>query len=127
MTTVTSLRREEPAHLDVRALDLLEAALGRERSREVLEESCFDLVDKLGTIEEALHNRAHAEARALALDIAGTSARIGLDDFSLAARNLADCVAGGDLVTIAAVSARMMRLGEVSLLSLLNLTDDPYV
>jgi len=49
------------------------------------------------------------------------------DDFSLAARNLADCLDDGDLVTIAAVSARMMRLGEVSLLSLLNLTDDPYV
>ncbi|MEM9432106.1 MAG: hypothetical protein AAGA32_21955 [Pseudomonadota bacterium] len=124
---VTSLRRHEPAHLDVRALDILETTLGRERARDVLEESCFSLVDKLGLIEDALHRRNHRSATELAIDIAGISAQIGLDDFSLAARNLADCLRTGDQTAIAAVSARMMRLGEVSLLSLLQLTDDSHV
>ena len=126
MTSVTNLNCEEPAHLDIRALDLLEATLGREQSRKVLEESCFDLIDKLGLIEAALHRREHETARRLAVDIAGISAQIGLDDFSLAARNLAKVLQTTDLIATAAVSARMMRLGEVSLLSLLRITDDPY-
>ncbi len=127
MTIVMNLKRQEPAHLDVRALEMLEATLGPTRSREVLEETCFELVDKLGAVEEALHRRAHDDAAALAADIAGLSAQIGLDDFSMAARNLVDCLKTGSLIAISAVAARMMRLGEVSLMSLLQMTEDPYV
>lgn len=127
MDNITSLKRQESAHLDVRAVRLLENALGRTRCREVMEETCYDLIDKLGAIESALHGRRIEEAMVLARDIAGLSAQIGLDDFSLAARNLAQCLPCPDRTAQSAVAARMLRLGETSLLSLLNLTEDPYL
>ncbi|MEO0913960.1 MAG: hypothetical protein AAFY59_13375 [Pseudomonadota bacterium] len=126
MAIIMSITRQEPAHLDVRAVELMESILGQERCREVMEETCFDLVDKLAQIEATLHKQDHKGSHRIAVDIASMSAQIGLDDFSLAARNLVACINEKNWPALPAVAARMMRLGEVSLMSMLNLTDDPY-
>ncbi|QHQ36716.1 hypothetical protein [Algicella marina] len=126
MAIITKLERAEPARLDVRAVELMESILGQARCREVMEETCFDLVDCLAAIEASLHVKDHAKSRRLATEIASLSAQIGLDDFSLSARNLMDCIDTGNWTALAPVTARMMRLGEASLMSLLDLSDDPY-
>lgn len=126
MAIIMTIERREPAHLDVRAVEMMESVLGPERCREVMEETCFDLVDKLANIEGSLHVQAHETSRRHAVDIASMSAQIGLDDFSLAARNVVDCINQKNWPALPAVAGRMMRLGEVSLMSMLNLTEDPY-
>lgn len=127
MGKVTNLQRQEVTRVDSRAIKILENSLGPVRCREVMEEACFDMVDKLGKIELALHQHKFDEVGRLAQKIAAMSAQIGLDDFAHAARNLRNCLEQNDPVSLKAVSARMMRLGETSLLSVMQLTEDPYV
>ncbi len=126
MAIIMNLKRQEPAHLDVRALELMESILGPERCREIMEETSFDLVDTLAAVEAHLHEQDYAAVRKECIGIASMSAQIGLDDFSLTARNVVDCINADNMEALPSVAARMMRLGEASLMSVLNLTEDPY-
>ncbi|MHA3914202.1 hypothetical protein [Halovulum sp. GXIMD14793] len=126
MTNVTSLQRQEQARLDARAIEILENSLGPIRCREVIEEACFDMVDKLGAVEVALHRSDRAEAGRLARKIAVLADQIGLEDFARVARDLNDCLQTDHLCSQHAVARRLMHVGEVSLMSMMQLTEDPY-
>lgn len=126
MNNVTSLQRQERARLDSRAIEILENSLGSIRCREVIEEACFDMVDKLGGVELALHKGDREDAGRLAKKISVLAGQIGLEDFARVARDLYDCLQCDDPVSERAVATRLMRLGETSLMSMMQLTEDPY-
>lgn len=117
MSRIVSLRRSEPATLDTGVLLRLEAALGLERSREVLAEACCAIIEKLTRFDLA---DDPAEARRLARSIAALSDEVGMDALGRAARAAAVCAAGDDPAARAATAARMLRLGETSLDRLLS-------
>jgi hypothetical protein len=113
----------EDAELDRSRIQLLQQSLGDQRCREVVSEVVFHLTDRLGLLQEPLGNGDFTEARALAQRLATLSEQVGLSDFSRVARDLAACLAAGDANATAAVSARLTRIGEDSLFSVIAFTN----
>ncbi|HVL21442.1 MAG TPA: hypothetical protein VM422_10755 [Amaricoccus sp.] len=113
----------EDAELDRSRIQLLRQSLGDQRCREVVSEVVFHLTDRLGLLQGALGQGDLAEAQALAQRLASLSEQVGLSDFSRIARDLAGCLAAGDATATAAVSARLARVGEDSLFSVIVFTD----
>ena len=114
---------QEEAELDTSRLLVLRQSLGDERCREVVEEVVFHLTDRLGQLQTALDAGNAADAQVLATRLASLSEQVGLADFARVARDLAACLAAGDATATAAVAARLMRLGEDLLFSVMVYAD----
>jgi hypothetical protein len=107
----------EDAALDTSRILVLRQSLGDERCREVVSEVVFHLTDRLGLLQAALDRGDAAEAQVQASRLASLSEQVGLADFARVARDLAACLGAGDATAVAAVAARLLRLGEESLFS----------
>ena len=112
------MRRSTPGRILV-----LRQSLGDQRCREIVSEVVFHLTDRLGLLAQAMAAGDAAEALVLASRLASLSEQVGLSDFARVARDLGGCLAAGDPVATAAVEARLMRLGEDSLFSVLLYAD----
>lgn len=117
------IRAHEAAELDVSRLAVLRQSLGDQRCREVVEEVVFHLTDRLGQLQASLDGSGAGDAQALSLRLASLSEQVGLADFARVARDLATCLEADDATATAAVAARLMRLGEDSLFSVMVFTD----
>jgi putative ubiquitin-RnfH superfamily antitoxin RatB of RatAB toxin-antitoxin module len=113
----------EDAMLDTTRIMVLRQSLGDQRCREVVEEVVFHLTDRLGLLRCALDDGNTAEAQVLASRLASLSEQVGLADFSRIARDLCHCVQAGDRIATAAVAARLTRLGEDSIFSVMLYAD----
>ena len=113
----------EDAMLDTGRIVVLRQSLGDQRCREVVSEVVFHLTDRLGLLQAALDTGDGADAQALASRLASLSEQVGLSDFARVARDLGTCLEAGDPVATAAVAARLMRLGEESLFSVILYAD----
>ena len=113
----------EDAELDTSRILVLRQSLGDPRCREVVSEVVFHLTDRLGLLQTALAWGDAAEAQVLASRLASLSEQVGLADFARVARDLVGCLAANDPVAVAAVGARLARLGEESLFSVILYTD----
>lgn len=113
----------EEAELDTSRIIVLRQSLGDRRCREVVEEVVFHLTDRLGMLRVALSEGRDADAQAIAARLAGLSEQVGLADFARVARDLDACLARGDRIATGAVSARLLRLGEESLFSVILYAD----
>jgi hypothetical protein len=113
----------EDAELDTSRILVLRQSLGDRRCREVVEEVVFHLSDRLSLLKAALDAEDGVEAQALALRLASLSEQVGLADFARVARDLGVCLAAGDRIASGAVGARLMRLGEESLFSVILYAD----
>lgn len=120
---VFSIPAYEDAELDRSRIHLLRQSLGDERCREVVSEVVFHLTDRLGLLQTALDEGEVVEAQALAARLAGLSEQVGLSDFARVARDLVGCLSRSDEIATAAVSARLARLGEDSLYSVITFTE----
>jgi hypothetical protein len=81
----------------------------------VVEEVVFHLSDRLGLLQAAISEGDTAQSQVLASRLAGLSEQVGLSDFARVSRDLCECLASEDDTAIAAVGARLIRLGEESL------------
>ena len=113
----------EDAALDTSRILVLRQSLGDARCREVVSEVVFHLTDRLGQLQTALYKGDAAEAQVQASRLASLSEQVGLADFARVARDLGGCLAGGDATAVAAVAARLLRLGEESLFSVVLYAD----
>ena len=113
----------ENAELDTSRILTLRTSLGDQRCREVIEEVVFHLSDRLGLLAAALETSDDAEAQVLATRLASLSEQVGLADFARVSRDLAQCIAKEDHVSVGAVAARLMRLGEESLFNVILYAD----
>ena len=114
----------EDAVLDKARIRLLRQSLGDQRCREVVEEVVFHLTDRLALLQTALERDAAGEAQTLALRLAGLSEQIGLADFARVARDLGGVLLRADAVAAAAVAARLIRLDEDSLCTIMTYADE---
>ena len=80
------------------------------------------LVDRLSRLEKALAKGDAVEAARLAMRLASLSEQVGLADFARVSRDLGACLDARDATATAAVAARLVRLGEESLFSVIGLT-----
>jgi hypothetical protein len=124
---VYRIASHEDAVLDTTRIAVLRQSLGAQRCREVVEEVVFHLTDRLGLLRAALDEANAADAQALASRLASLSEQVGLADFARVARSLCECLQAGDRVATAAVGARLLRLGEESLLSVIDYADQSAV
>ncbi len=113
----------EDTALDTSRIVLLRQSLGDQRCREVLEEVVFHLSDRLRLLEDALVSGDSSNVFALSARLAGLSEQVGLADFARVSRDLRKCVEAQDQVATAAVGARLVRLGEESLFSVMLYAD----
>lgn len=116
-------KAHENAKLDTARIMVLRQSLGDERCREVVEEVVFHLSDRLSLLQIALRDGEAAEARGLAARLASLSEQVGLADFARVARDLVACLSAEDATATAAVGARLIRLGEDSLFSVMTYAD----
>jgi hypothetical protein len=120
---VYRIASHEDAVLDTTRILVLRQSLGDQRCREVVEEVVFHLSDRMGLLKTALAEANAAEAQMLASRLASLSEQVGLADFARVARDLCACLAAGDPIATAAVGARLIRLGEDSLFSVILYAD----
>lgn len=113
----------ERATLDTTRIMVLRQSLGDQRCREVVEEVVFHLTDRLRLLQAALERGDSAEAQVLASRLASLSEQVGLADFAKVARDLDVCLAAGDPNATGAVAARLIRLGEESLFTVILYAD----
>jgi hypothetical protein len=113
----------ENAMLDTSRIMVLRQSLGDQRCREVVEEVVFHLTDRLGLLQTALTKGDAAEAQVLASRLACLSEQVGLADFARIARDLCACLEARDRVATASVGARLGRLGEDSIFSVMLYAD----
>lgn len=113
----------EDAALDTSRILVLRQSLGDQRCREVVEEVVFHLSDRLSLLQGALAVGDTAEAQVLASRLASLSEQVGLAVFARVSRDLCACLAAGDPVSVASVEARLVRLGEDSLFSVMLYAD----
>ena len=113
----------EDAALDTARITILRQSLGDQRCREIVSEVVFHLTDRLGLLSQAIAVGNCAEAQVLASRLASLSEQVGLADFARVARDLGACLTDGDRIATAAVAARLMRLGEDSLFTVMLYAD----
>lgn len=114
---------KEKIIIDANCIAILRCSLGEHRTREVIEEVMFHLVERIGRLDSAIAAGDAVEASAIAHRMAATAAQVGLVDLTRVARDLGLCLRCGDHVGAAAVSARLCRLADGSILYLLNYAD----
>lgn len=120
MTWVLQLSRETTSRVDTGVRLRLEAAVGVVRSREILSDACFEIVERLTRFELAIAAGQRSDAARLADGIAAVAAQIGLPELSQAAQGAAECLEGSDVVARRATQQRLIRVGEASLDALLE-------
>lgn len=116
-------RAREGVVLDTTRITVLRRSVGDQRTREIVEEVVFHLADRLALLREALEGGGGREAEALAARLAALSEQLGLADFARVARDLCQCLGAGDAVATAAVGARLSRLADESLYSVIRYAD----
>ncbi len=114
---------QECVVLDTSRITILRRSLGDQRTREVVEEVVFHLSDRMTLLRDALAAANEAEAMVLAARLASLSEQVGLESFARVARDLGGCIAGRDAVAVAAVAARLARLADNSLFSVMSYAD----
>ncbi len=114
---------QEATRLDTSRILVLRQSLGDERCREIIEEVVYHISDRLTKLESAMKDWDFATIHSLASRLAGLSEQVGLSDFSRVAGDLCDCIETGDKNATAAVAARLLRLGDESVLSVMLYAD----
>jgi hypothetical protein len=114
---------EESVVLDTARIMILRRSLGDQRTREVVEEVVFHVSDRMGLLRDALEAGDSAEAKVLAARLGSLSEQVGLQTFARVTRDLVACLESGDAIAVAAVSARLARLAEDSLVSVISYAD----
>lgn len=113
----------ENAVVDTARILVLRKSLGDQRCREVIDEVVFHLSDRLGLLQSALERGDIVETGVLAGRLASLSEQVGLADFARVCRDLLSCIEAGEATATAAVAARLFRLGEESLFSVMLYAD----
>ncbi len=122
MGQVYKLAAVETALVDVESIRVLRQSLGHDKCEEILEDSFFQIADRLSRLEKALKIEDLPEIYRFCLGLVGTAEQIGMVGVSYVARDLMNCVKIGNLTAIHAVAARLIRIGEDSLFSAPEMT-----
>lgn len=114
---------KERISFDARCIAVLQASLGRQRTREIVEEVTFHLTDRMELLRRALEADEQAEARALTHRMAAMAEQVGFVGFTRVARDLGRCIDRHDPVATAAVAARLERVADGSIVRLIDHAD----
>lgn len=122
MAQVTTLAMWEQVRVDTRRVAGIVNELGETSARNVIELALEQLAAKLTAVDQALDRGDLAQAAADADRVARLAWQIGLLSLAGVAMDLGSCADRGDRVALAAVQARLMRVGNRSLTAIWDRT-----
>lgn len=122
---VVSMNPRGVPRMDLNSIAALRQELGQNDSQEIVERAAFELSDRLYLLNLAMSEKDHDQVGRMAKSIVAISEQIGLTEFSIAARNLSECILLCDVNAIAAVHARVANVGEMSLVYAVELCEIP--
>ena len=123
MESVTVLTQTEAAWVDRERLAGLYAQLGREQSEQVVCRAIEELAVRLTHAENLFRLGHRDELLASGRGIIAISDQIGLTGLGLVAGHMVTCLRQHDDIALAAVLARLLRVGELSLNAVWEMQD----
>jgi len=121
--SVTTLSQKENVRLDSERLDQLYVQLGEQTAEDVMCRSMEELAVRL-SYTERLYRRADMEKLRKSLkSIVRISEQIGTPMLAQVAKDVIRCVDQGDATAVAATLARLLRIGEGSLIAFWQIKD----
>lgn len=111
----------EQAVVQAEALDTLRNGLGDVPGANIIERAAFEISDRMVSLDDSLMSGDLSAVAQKARRLAGIADNLGMVHFAKIARDLEFCVEGNDLVAVAAVSRRLMRIGESSVFKVVDL------
>lgn len=127
MRNVINLCLAEPSAIDTDAVQMLKRELGEKRCRTVVDTIIFEITDALCRIERLVASGSLEDVATHVTKLSELSAQVGLICMIDVANDLNEAVLTNDGPACAAISARLIRLGEDSLFSLIEFTDRSIV
>lgn len=122
MAQVTTLAMWEQVRVDTRRVATIVNELGETSARNVIELALEQLAAKLTAVDQALRQGDLAQAASDAERVARLAWQIGLLSLAGVAMDLGSCADRDDQVALAAVQARLMRVGNRSLTAIWDRT-----
>jgi hypothetical protein len=127
MSNLVAIDLREPSAIDTDAIQVLKKDVGERRCRSIIDSIIFEITDILCRVETSVKTDDVAALKSDLTRLAELSARAGLVCIADIATDLSACVDSADFAGTAAVSARLIRVGEDSLFALIEYTDQLIV
>lgn len=116
MGEFAKLRHIEPARLDRIRLEEIVSEYGETGAERLVGRALDTIAIRLNRCERAWRANDHAEIQAAADDLLTYAVQIGLVSLERAAANVVDAARTGEPAAVGATVARMVRIGEASLM-----------
>lgn len=123
MDQVAVLERQEHVRLDTDRLSQLVGELGPAEAEELVSRSMEELAVRLSFTERQFRQGKRREMRKSARALVGIADRIGMHTLARVAGDVIACTDRADETALAAVLARLIRIGERSLTAIWDLQD----
>lgn len=123
MAEVHTLSTHEPSAIDTVAVQALKQKLGEKRCRSVVDSVIFEITDMLCHVERRVAERSLSDLPQKLDHLRSMCGQVGLVCMIDIASDLKECIERDDRIAAAAVTARLIRVGEDSLYSLIEFTD----
>lgn len=123
MANVHRLTTQEPSAIDTAAVQTLKQKLGEKRCRSVVDTVIFEITDRLCHVERAVAERKFKGLGDELDRLRDLSGQVGLVCMTDITSDLKDCITRREEIAASAVTARLIRVGEDSLYSLIEFTD----
>lgn len=120
---VTLLEQREAVRLDSVRLEQLYVQLGEAGAEDVVCRALEELATRLSHTERFFREKRHVELRKSARSLIAISDQIGMAALARVARDVTYCIDENDQVALAAVLARLLRIGDTSLHEIWDLQD----
>lgn len=122
-TSVTVLTPTEQSAIDTTAVQRLKRELGEKRCRSVVDGVIFEITDTMCAIERRVTTRNYVGLRETLFRLQDLANQTGLVCLVDVTNDLLEVLRQEDDVAIAAITARLIRLGEDNLFALIEFTD----
>lgn len=123
MGNVFVLETREIAAIDTDAIQAIKGSVGEKRCRTVIDGLIFAITDGLCQLERAVETQDHDGLPEVCGRLEGLCAQVGLVCMLDVLNDLAACHASEDYIAMSAVTARLIRIGEDSLYTLIEFAD----
>ncbi|WP_322867637.1 hypothetical protein U5922_016365 [Aquicoccus sp. G2-2] len=112
---VSILAQDEPVQVDSAKLEALYRQLGDASAEDIMCRAMEELAVRLSQAEAFFRGGKTEDLRKTARLIAAISEQIGMQMLSVVGTHVVQCIEAGDDIALAAVLARLIRVGERSL------------
>ncbi|WP_311136180.1 MULTISPECIES: hypothetical protein [Pseudooceanicola] len=123
MSQILVMTRSEPVGLDPERLRQLYAQLGEAGADNVVCRAMEELALRFSHADRMLREGRREELRKAVRSLAAIADQVGMTLLSRVAGDVGACLGGGDDVALAATFARLLRVGESSLMAIWELQD----